>query len=95
MGFLQWRFVVLLVILHKPTTSNALITRRSKFDSQLKFTFPWKCRDPTPQEAAAMEQAGNPTFGVSSSFDPIGTSNGCMPDATCVKGVSAWTNVFG
>jgi hypothetical protein len=72
----------------------ALITRQSRHDSKLEFTLPWKCRDPTIEEAAAMTANGNPNFGVSSSFDPIGRSNGCMPDATCVNGVSSWTNVF-
>ena len=75
--------------------SDAFIKRQSSFDSMLQFTFPWECRDPTAAEGAAMIANGNPSFEISTSFDPIGTSGGCMPDATCINGSSQWTNVFG
>ena len=83
------------ILLIELSPAYSLITRQSKFDANLKFTVPWKCRDPTPEEAARMHDVGNPTYSVSSSFDPVGTSNGCMPDATCIDGSSSWTNVFG
>ena len=75
-------------------SSMAYITRRSEFDTNMQFTIPWKCRDPTPSEIESMGSL-NPKFGVSTIFDPIGVSGGCMPDATCVNGISQWTNVFG
>ena len=89
------RALAIVFVLQELTLSTSLLTRQSKFDSKSSFTLPWKCRDPTPEEASAMKSSGNPSFGVSSSFDPVGTSNGCMPDATCVEDVSSWTNVFG
>ena len=82
-----------LMVLLGATSSVAYITRKSKFDASSQFTIPWVCRDPTSSENKSMALL-NPSFGVSSTYDPIGVSGGCMPDATCVNGVSQWTNVF-
>ena len=74
------------------TRTHALLTRQSLINPTLS----WVCRDPSSAEAQSMAALGNPSFGVSSSYDPIGILGGCMPDATCnSNGVSAWTNVFG
>ncbi len=71
------------------------ITRTSAYDSGRLFTFPWKCRDPTKKETISMLAFGNNVSDVSSTYDPIGVSGGCMPDATCVDGRSQWTNIYG
>ncbi len=68
-----------------------LLNRTSIFNPSLW----WLCREPTASEAASMVALKNPKFAISTDYDPIGISGGCMPDATCVDGHSSWTNVFG
>ncbi len=86
-------FSLVAIALVSPSISEdiKLFTRTSVNDP--KYT--WTCTAPTAAQAVEYVGDGNPNFLVKPVFDPVGISGGCMPDATCVAGVSAWTNVFG
>ena len=72
--------------------SGTPLIRTSAFNPTLS----WACRQPADDEKSSMIALGNPNFGISKDYDPVGITGGCMPDATCnSNGVSSWTNVFG
>jgi hypothetical protein len=89
----MWALAYLIAMDTAPTL--AYTTRSSAYDSEKLFTFPWKCRDPTNTEILSITAQAIQSSDISSEYDPIGVSGGCMPDATCVDGRSQWTNVFG
>ena len=87
----RMRVALPLCILLGTIASSQALNRTSLFNPNLW----WVCREPSADEKASMIALNNPTFGISTNYDPIGITGGCMPDATCKSGVSAWTNVFG
>ena len=83
--------LVALVVLGICVPAEGLLSRTSTMDP----TLTWNCRDPNDAEKSEMLANGNSKFQQTRDGDPLGIAGGCMPDATCKDGKSAWTNVFG